>query len=228
MNTTVKNTLLATAGAAAAFGGATAVASADSVTIKAGDTLFSIAAEHGVSVNDLAQINNVTDPNMIFVGETLELSDDASQPAAQAEVAETSNESTEVAAPAQVETVATSTEAAAPAQGSRQVSDASNSYPAGQCTWFVKNAAPWVGNNWGNASGWGASAAAAGRSVNGTPAAGSVVVFAPGQGGASGFGHVGVVDSVNSDGSISISEGNYGGMAYHTRTISAAGLTFIH
>lgn len=213
MNTTVKNTLLATAGAAAAFGGATAVASADSVTIKAGDTLFSIAAEHGVSVNDLAQINNVTDPNMIFVGETLELSDDASQPAAQAEVAETSNESTE---------------AAAPAQGSRQVSDASNSYPAGQCTWFVKNAAPWVGNNWGNASGWGASAAAAGRSVNGTPAAGSVVVFAPGQGGASGFGHVGVVDSVNSDGSISISEGNYGGMAYHTRTISAAGLTFIH
>lgn len=210
MNTTVKNTLLATAGAAAAFGGATAVASADSVTIKAGDTLFSIAAEHGVSVNDLAQINNVTDPNMIFVGETLELSDDASQPAAQAE---TSNESTEVAELA---------------QGSRQVSDASNSYPAGQCTWFVKNAAPWVGNNWGNASGWGASAAAAGRSVNGTPAAGSVVVFAPGQGGASGFGHVGVVDSVNSDGSISISEGNYGGMAYHTRTISAAGLTFIH
>lgn len=210
MNTTVKNTLLATAGAAAAFGGATAVASADSVTIKAGDTLFSIAAEHGVSVNDLAQINNVTDPNMIFVGETLELSDDASQPAAQAE---TSNESTEVAELA---------------QGSRQVSDASNSYPAGQCTWFVKNAAPWVGNNWGNASGWGASAAAAGRSVNGTPDAGSVVVFAPGQGGASGFGHVGVVDSVNSDGSISISEGNYGGMAYHTRTISAAGLTFIH
>lgn len=234
MNTTVKNTLLATAGAAAAFGGATAVASADSVTIKAGDTLYSFAVENGVSVNDLAEINNVTDPNLIFVGETLELSGaaaastDASEPAAQAEVAETSNESTEAAAPAQVETVATSTEAAAPAQGSRQVSDASNSYPAGQCTWFVKNAAPWVGNNWGNASGWGASAAAAGRSVNGTPAAGSVVVFAPGQGGASGFGHVGVVDAVNADGSISISEGNYGGMAYHTRTISAAGLTFIH
>lgn len=225
MNTTVKNTLLATAGAAAAFGGATAVASADSVTIKAGDTLFSIAAENGVSVNDLAQINNVTDPNMIFVGETLELSGAAAAPSDDAQPA-TQTETTE--APAQVETVETSTEAAAPAQGSRQVSDASNTYPAGQCTWFVKNAAPWAGNNWGNAAGWGASAAAAGRSVNGTPAGGSIVVFAPGQAGAGAFGHVGVVDSVNSDGSITISEGNYSGMPYHTRTISAAGLTFIH
>ena len=37
-----------------------------------------------------------------------------------------------------------------------------NSYPWGQCTWGVKVLAPWVGNYWGNAAQWTASAASAG------------------------------------------------------------------
>ncbi len=37
------------------------------------------------------------------------------------------------------------------------------------------------GTYWGNGAQWGASAAADGYTVNGTPAAGAVVVFAAGQ-----------------------------------------------
>lgn len=220
MKTTVKNTLLATVGAAAAFGGATAVASADTVTVKSGDTLYSIAKANGVSVDELASINKVTNPDLIFVGQNLELSKDASAPA-------TTQAAPQVSAkPA----AATQQVAATPAaSASHAVTDASNTYPAGQCTWFVKNAAPWAGNYWGNATNWAASAAAAGFSVSGTPQVGSIAVFGAGVGGADPvYGHVAMVDAVNPDRTITISEGNYGGMAYHTRTISAAGLQFIN
>ncbi len=30
-----------------------------------------------------------------------------------------------------------------------------NTYPIGQCTWGVKELAPWVRNYWGNANQWG-------------------------------------------------------------------------
>lgn len=40
-----------------------------------------------------------------------------------------------------------------------------NTYPVGQCTWGVKELAPWVGNYWGNGGDWAASAAAQGYTV---------------------------------------------------------------
>jgi surface antigen/LysM repeat protein len=106
---------------------------------------------------------------------------------------------------------------------------AGNTYPYGQCTWFVKGDLGWVGNYWGNASAWPASAAAAGHTVNGTASVGAVAYFAPGVGGASGYGHVAVVDSVNGDGTITISESNYAGKLYNTRTISTSSVSgYIH
>ncbi len=216
-------------------------------TVQSGDTLSTIASATDLSVDEIASANGVSDVNSIHVGETLKL--DASAATAtntnvapkaddtkvnaeataksadtQAQKADTQTqkvEKTAATSTVQPTTVLTATHAAP------TYSTAGNSYPAGQCTWFVKNALSWVGNNWGNASGWGASAAAAGRTVDGQPSTGSVVVFGAGSQGAGALGHVAVVDSVNGD-SITISEGNYAGMAYHTRTISASGLTFIH
>jgi hypothetical protein len=40
-------------------------------TIEAGDTLAAIADEHGVSVDDLLAVNNLTDPDQIQVGQKL-------------------------------------------------------------------------------------------------------------------------------------------------------------
>jgi len=199
-------------------------------TVQSGDTLSTIAAATDETVDQIAKANGLSNIHFITVGETLKLHTAADQTADEAVAPATTDAAPQVVAQPAVETPAVvATDAASqPAVAAPTYSTAGNSYPAGQCTWFVKNALSWVGNNWGNASGWGASAAAAGRAVNGTPAAGAVAVFAPGQAGAGALGHVAVVDSVNSDGTITISEGNYAGMAYHVRTISAAGWQYIH
>lgn len=102
-----------------------------------------------------------------------------------------------------------------------------NTYYYGQCTWFVKNNAPWVGNAWGNAADWAHSARAAGFTVDNAPAVGSVVVFQPGQGGAGGYGHVAYVVGVNGN-QITIQEANYNGLLFHQRTINGSGLEYIH
>ena len=391
MHASVKNTLLATAGAAAALAGSSVVASADSVTVKSGDTLYAIAAAHHVSVDELVSANKIADANMIITGDKVELpgssstsaestassaapkkqaakgssytvksgdtlwaianangmtlsellsaneglqasstifvgdslnltasatkatvsapaaSSAAAKPAAaQSAATSTANASEAAAKSAAAQSAATSaanasaaaaksaaaqsaanaseaaaksaaaqsaatsaanaSEAAASsaaqasqaaassaaAQSAAQASQATaqpqklattapsannsvvsadtagNTYPAGQCTWFVKGDLSWVGNHWGNASAWGASATAAGHTVNSSASVGSIALFAPGVGGASSYGHVAVVDSVNPDGTISISEANYAGKAFNERTISTAGVQFIH
>ena len=117
-------------------------------------------------------------------------------------------------------------------------SSSGNMYAVGQCTWYVKNRAPWVGTYWGNGAQWGASAAADGYTVNGTPAAGAVVVFAAGQsvGGewtADGtYGHVAYVESYDpASNTITISQGGMGfpsPTGPNTATMNASGYTYIH
>jgi secreted protein len=84
----------------------------------------------------------------------------------------------------------------------------SNSYPWGQCTWGVKVLAPWVGDYWGNAAQWTASAASAGFRTGSAPVAGSVIVWNDG-----GYGHVAYVTDVREDGMIQVLEANHGGSA---------------
>lgn len=113
-----------------------------------------------------------------------------------------------------------------------------NNYPWGQCTWYayerrVQLGLP-VGGNFGDAVSWAESASARGYWVDNTPRhVGDVVVFAPGQEHAdSYYGHVAVVEKVNADGSIEISESNYKGLGViSSRTFSAAqagALQYIH
>jgi LysM repeat protein len=42
--------------------------------VQRGDTLSAIAAQHGTTVATLMQINNITDPNFIYVGQRIRLS----------------------------------------------------------------------------------------------------------------------------------------------------------
>lgn len=100
----------------------------------------------------------------------------------------------------------------------------SNPFPWGQCTWGV-----WQikGGNMptyaGNAADWAVYA----NSTKPTP--GAIAVFPPGNQGAGGFGHVGVVVSVEGS-TFTIQETNYGGTDGIIKTrsgISAAGVSFI-
>ncbi|KRO17135.1 hypothetical protein IV56_GL000460 [Lacticaseibacillus saniviri JCM 17471 = DSM 24301] len=113
-----------------------------------------------------------------------------------------------------------------------------NTYPWGQCTYYVKMVAPWVGNYWGNGNQWGASAKKVGFKVDNQPAAGSVVSFASNQwvGGWQAdpyYGHVAYVKSYNpANNTITITQG---GMGFRTPTgpntqvvSGASNFTYIH
>ena len=50
----------------------------DFYTVRKGDTLFSIALDHGLDYRELAQWNNITDPSVIRIGQQLRLSSPAS------------------------------------------------------------------------------------------------------------------------------------------------------
>ena len=101
-------------------------------------------------------------------------------------------------------------------------------YVAGQCTQWAWHMRPDLPGNLGNAYSWAANAAALGYRVDRIPAAGAVF-----QSAGWGYGHVGYVESVNPDGSIVVTEMNYGGVPYRVvrSTIpagAARGLNYIH
>jgi len=108
-----------------------------------------------------------------------------------------------------------------------------NRYDYGYCTWYAYNRRAQlgrpVGSFWGNASTWASYARGSGYLVNNTPAVGAVMQDSYSAGG---YGHVAVVESVNADGSILISEMNYAGWNVRSsRTLSASeasGYNFIH
>jgi surface antigen len=108
--------------------------------------------------------------------------------------------------------------------GGRVGSFGGNGYVRGYCTWYAYNRRAEIGKpiggNWGNATTWATYARADGFAVDKNPRAGDVFQVSGGWGG---LGHVGVVERVNADGSITVSEMNYAGWnVISSRTISAS------
>jgi surface antigen len=96
-----------------------------------------------------------------------------------------------------------------------------NRFPYGYCTWWVahKRNIPWNGNAWQ----WYGNAQSYGRSVGRTPVPGAVLVTWE-----SSVGHVAYVESVNSDGSFTVSEMNYRGWGVaSTRTVTTGSVPLI-
>ncbi len=82
-------------------------------------------------------------------------------------------------------------------------------YGAGQCTQWAWSKRRDLPSTLGNANTWAARAAAAGYVVNRTPSAGAIFQTSSGW-----YGHVGYVEAVNGDGSITVTEMNYGYSPY--------------
>ncbi len=110
---------------------------------------------------------------------------------------------------------------------------AGNRYAFGNCTSYAYErraelGRP-IGSFWGNASTWAANGGAAGFAVNKSPAPGAIMQNGGGWGG---YGHVAIVESINPDGTFTVSEMNYAGFnVISSRTIpmSQAGTyNFIH
>lgn len=113
-----------------------------------------------------------------------------------------------------------------------------NAYAFGNCTyWAYERRAQLgrpIGSFWGNAATWAMYAAAAGYRVDHTPEPGALAQWNAYSGDwIGGYGHVGVVESVNPDGTITISEMNnlaLGGFnIVNRRTLSPSEVSnFIH
>jgi len=93
----------------------------------------------------------------------------------------------------------------------QHVSNGSNYYDWGQCTYYAfdrrQQLGKSVGNLWGNANNWASAARQNGYQVNHTPEVGAIF-----QSSAGSYGHVGVVERKNADGSIVVSEMNWQGV----------------
>lgn len=99
-------------------------------------------------------------------------------------------------------------------------SSAGNTYGYGYCTWYAKNRRMDLPNSLGNADTWVSRAAAQGLATGSQPRAGAV-----GQRGM----HVVYVESVNGDGTITISEMNREGWnVVSSRTVPASYFTYIY
>lgn len=197
--------------------------STPAVTVQMGDTLTAIADAHSTTVNDILVTNAISDPNLIEPGQVLQM------PAPPQGLAGFSS-SLKAAATAfmappvqatQPQMQATTTVAAAQPTY-HAASSAGNTYVAGTCTWYVKSRVPSLPNQLGNGGyGWLSAAAAFGYATGSSPAPGAIGVES---------GHVVIVESVNGNGTVNISEMNYAGQVgvVHYRTTSASEFQYIY
>jgi surface antigen len=184
-------------------------------TMKDGDDLNAIVDKYKGSVSEVLAINNIsttTKPGDVIVIPNGTLPQ---------------NERPGYTAPA----VSTQTKLASSSVSySNSAAMVGNRYSYGYCTWYAYNrraalGRP-IGSFWGNANTWDNRARAAGWTTSSTPIAGAVFQTDAGY-----YGHVGVVESVNSDGTINISDMN--GIAGWNRVgyannVSSAGYVFIY
>lgn len=175
-------------------------------TVKSGDTVESIAARYGSSAAEITALNDleesgVTEGAMIIIKNGVL----------------PEKERPEYVAPRQSTTTYSTTTYRYSYLGS--ASDRQNIqviYPrftgagGGQCVNWASYMRPDLGAlRLGNARDWARGAAARGYSVNRTPSAGSIFQTSSGW-----YGHVGYVEAVNGDGSITVTEMNYGYVPY--------------
>lgn len=195
------------------------------VTVKSGDTLSSIAERHDTTYVRIFNANKqLANPDVIDVGQKLRI------PAAGEKLADrfatyAAPQSSNAPAP----TVGATTtyyeyaapQPARPAIGYTAGAVAGNTYTWGQCTWYVKNRRADLPNSLGNGGAWVGNAATQGYATGTAPRAGAVAEIP---------GHVMYVESVNSNGTVNISEMNFNGGVgvVNYRTISASSARYIY
>jgi LysM repeat protein len=163
-------------------------------TIKAGDTLTSIAATNKTTVSRLWSKNTVlAHPDTIKPDEQLTI------PPADEQLVERPLPTPPPLPPA----------APGPERASQPAAVlglvAGNTYYWGQCVWHVKNLRPEIPNTWGNATDWLANARRDGWATGSEPVVGAVAW-------ARTYGHVALVRAVYDNGTLLVEEMNYVGV----------------
>jgi surface antigen len=213
-----------------------------SYKVKAGDTLGSISAKFNITTDTIKWANTITDENSIKpdtsltilpvngILHTVQSGDDvlalAQKYQSNASIIESFNglegKAPEAGkqlvipdgvkpAPAPVRIASYSSSSTNGYFSNLRFGGNGNTYYWGQCTWYVASKR-YVPNNWGNAISWYYNAQASGYATGSAPAVGAI--------GWERMNHVVYVESVNGDGTVTISEMNYGGRpgVLHYRT----------
>ena len=116
----MKKVLVSAAALTGTIAGATVVANADTVTVKAGDTVSELAQKYNTTVNTIQQLNNLSNPNLIFVGQQLKVNNDNN---GQAVAQQNTNNNAQVA---QQQATSQNTQAQASTQQAAQQSTSQN------------------------------------------------------------------------------------------------------
>ena len=120
----MKKVLVSAAALTGTIAGATVVANADTVTVKAGDTVSELAQKYNTTVNTIQQLNNLSNPNLIFVGQQLKVNNDNN---GQAVAQQNANNNTQAA---QQQATSQNTQAQASTQQAAQQQSASQNTQA--------------------------------------------------------------------------------------------------
>lgn len=189
-------------------------------TVVPGDTLYQIALNHHLTLNQLYAYNPGVTP-LIFPGDIISL---VPQQGNQAQFKTTTQTVSYKATPQHNNNVSynvsTPVQTSSSQHYNKSVANSGNLYAYGNCTYYAFDRRAQLGRSigslWGNANNWSYAAANAGFKVNRTPEVGAIFQTTAGP-----YGHVGVVESVNPNGSITVSEMNYAGFnVKSTRTIN--------
>lgn len=183
-------------------------------TVAEGESLTSIADNYQTTwIRLYAKNTQIVQPDLISVTDVVT-------------IPESSEQLVERALPEVIPEVATTSVAIGNSNRTQQpiqvarTNSPGNTYAPGYCTWYAKNRRPDLPNRLGNASAWVASAAAQGFATGSAPQAGAI-----GQQG----NHIVYVESVNGDGTVTVSEMNYSGLyVISNRTVSARNFRYIY
>lgn len=185
-------------------------------TVKSGDTVESIAARYGSTAAEITALNDLEESG-VAEGAMIVIRNGV--------LPET--ERPEYVAPRRASTTYSTTTyrysylgSASDRQNIQVIYPRFNGAGGGQCVNWASYMRPDLGAlRLGNARDWARGAAASGYSVNRTPSAGAIFQTSSGW-----YGHVGYVEAVNADGSITVTEMNYGYVPYRViRSIIPAG-----
>ncbi|MBP7820734.1 LysM peptidoglycan-binding domain-containing protein [Candidatus Saccharibacteria bacterium] len=157
--------------------------------VKAGDTVDSLASAYSASKEQIVAFNDIEIAGKLPVGENI-LIPDGKKPADPAPAA-TYNRS-----------VASSGTTSSASTYGFIARYGGNGYVPGYCTYYAASRVS-IPSNWGNANTWDNRARASGWTVSSVPVAGAIF-----QTDAGWAGHVGIVEEVHGDGTITVSDMN--------------------